>query len=323
MNAAAEANPTYPIELEPPDISAYRAGSSGIPYVTTYDSGKQGPHVMLSALMHGNELSGAIALDTLLKAGIRPKHGKLTLAFLNVAAFDRFNPAEPSASRFVNQDMNRVWSPAVLSGDAKTIEVCRARELLPLIDTVDHLLDLHSMQHKTPPLMLCGVTEKARSLALCLGYPQWIVSDRGHAAGPRLIDYGDFSQPGSRKSALLVECGQHWERQAPAVALETIARFLRRFDMVTNDFVQPYLTGGVPPLQKVVEVTEAVTVTSDAGFTFADRFIGMEVLEKQGTLIGRDGEREVRTPYDNCVLIMPSQRLHKGQTAVRLGRLVP
>jgi len=30
----------------------------------------------------------------------------------------------------------------------------------------------------------------------------------------------------------------------------------------------------------------------------------------------------VRTPYDDCVLIMPSRRLVKGQTAVRLGRYV-
>jgi hypothetical protein len=39
-------------------------------------------------------------------------------------------------------------------------------------------------------------------------------------------------------------------------------------------------------------------------------------------VLGRDGERDVLTPYDNCVLIMPSRRLTKGQTAVRLGRLV-
>jgi hypothetical protein len=30
----------------------------------------------------------------------------------------------------------------------------------------------------------------------------------------------------------------------------------------------------------------------------------------------------VRTPYDDCILIMPSRRLAPGLTAVRLGRLV-
>jgi len=39
-----------------------------------------------------------------------------------------------------------------------------------------------------------------------------------------------------------------------------------------------------------------------------------------GTLLGADGGREIRTPYPDCVLIMPSRRLIPGQTAVRLGR---
>ena len=37
-------------------------------------------------------------------------------------------------------------------------------------------------------------------------------------------------------------------------------------------------------------------------------------------MIATDGEREIRTPYDDCVPIMPSRRLARGQTAVRLGR---
>jgi hypothetical protein len=39
-------------------------------------------------------------------------------------------------------------------------------------------------------------------------------------------------------------------------------------------------------------------------------------------VIGHDGAQAVTTPYDNCVLIMPSMRLRKGETAVRLGRIV-
>jgi hypothetical protein len=48
----------------------------------------------------------------------------------------------------------------------------------------------------------------------------------------------------------------------------------------------------------------------------------MEVIAKKGTLIGWDGASEVHTPYDNCVLIMPSRRLRKGESAVRFGRYV-
>jgi len=75
------------------------------------------------------------------------------------------------------------------------------------------------------------------------------------------------------------------------------------------------------PQQRTIEVTEAVTITSDR-FDFAGDFHGLEVLPQKGMLIGRDDGREVHTPYDNCVLIMPSRRLVKGQTAVRLGRYI-
>src|SRR5262249_27707573 len=71
--------------------------------------------------------------------------------------------------------------------------------------------------------------------------------------------------------------------------------------------------------QRVITVTEAVTIVSDK-FEFASKFRGLEVLTPKGTLIGRDGDRDIRTPYDECVLIMPSRRLVRGQTAVRLGR---
>ena len=48
----------------------------------------------------------------------------------------------------------------------------------------------------------------------------------------------------------------------------------------------------------------------------------MEVIPEEGTLIGWDSDTEIFTPYDECVLIMPSRRLRKGESAVRFGRFV-
>jgi len=76
-----------------------------------------------------------------------------------------------------------------------------------------------------------------------------------------------------------------------------------------------------PPPQKLIEVTEAVTIHSE-NFRFDADYKGLEVIARKGTEIARDGDRPVRTPYDECVLIMPSRRLTKGQTAVRLGRYI-
>ena len=134
---------SHPVELEALDISRYRRGNTGIDYVTTLDSGTPGPHVMLSAVVHGNELCGAHALDYLLREGVRPARGRLTLGFMNVAAYARFDPANPVVSRYVDEDFNRVWSAAVLDGPRDSVELRRAREVRPLVDTVDLLLDIH------------------------------------------------------------------------------------------------------------------------------------------------------------------------------------
>lgn len=308
----------YTVEISPPDITPYRGGNTGIDYVTTLDSGKSGPHVMVTALVHGNEICGAIVLDELMRGGIRPLHGRLTLAFCNIAAFERFDVANPETSRWVDEDLNRMWTAAVLDGERDSTELRRARALRPLVDSVDFLLDIHSMQHPSAPLLLTGPLAKGRDLAAAVAYPALAVSDAGHAAGRRMRDYAGFGDPASPKNALLVECGQHWARRTVDVARETTLRFLAHFGIIDSRD-GPFRFAETPLPQQIVEVTHPVTIESEL-FRFAQTFTGLQVIEKAGTLVGWDGEREVRTPYDHCVLVMPSKRLYRGQTAVRLGR---
>ena len=313
-----------PIELEPPPIEAYRDGNTGIPYYTTFDSGRPGPHVLVNALIHGNEYCGAIALDFLFRQAIRPQRGRLSFGFANVEAYRRFDPNDPTASRFVDEDMNRVWSEAILSAPRRSIELDRAREIRPLVDTVDLLLDIHSMQNCTVPLSLSGPWPKGRALARAIGTPAHIVVDAGHAAGTRLRDYDRFGDPDDPRNALLVECGQHWEAPAADVAIECTLRFLLHVDVIDMETAGPHLVAeqdAPSDPQRVIEVTDVVTITTDR-FAFAKPFIGMECLPAAGSVIGRDGDRPIVTPYDDCILIMPSRRLVKGQTAVRLGRMV-
>ena len=311
----------YPVEVRAPDIRPNREGNAGVPYALTFESGRDGPHVLIAALMHGNELCGAWALRFLLERGIRPRRGRLSLVFANVAAFERFDPGDPTASRYIDEDMNRVWHPARLDGHGRSCELDRARELRPLVDAADLLLDIHSMQLPAPPLLLCGTTGRGRRLALAMGYPAYVVADTGHSNGTRLRDYGPFGEPAGTRTAMLVECGQHWARASVDVAIATCLHFLRACDLVAPASLAEHLPD-LPRLpQRVVEVTEAVTVGT-APFRFVDDFRGFEVIPKAGTVLGYAGQRPVRTPYDDCVLVMPSRRLTRGLTAVRLGRFV-
>lgn len=322
MTQTPPAFAAYPVEVSFPDIRPYAAGNTGIAYVHTFDSGQPGPHVMINALTHGNEVCGAIAVAGLLDHGLRPRRGRLTLAFANVDAYAAFDAARPDASRFVDQDFNRVWTAAVLDDTTRDAsELRRARAMRPVIDTVDLLLDLHSMHEKSRPLIVSGPLDKGIALSKALGAPADIIVDEGHPEGRRMRDYAGFGDAASPRNALLVECGQHWETAAVDVARDSTARFLLHAGLVTEADLPAGWLRPLPAAQRVVRVTEPV-VAASMDFRFAGSYTGLETFDQAGTVIGwRDGE-PVTTPYDHCVLVMPSLRqLRPGVTVVRLGRL--
>ena len=315
------AMPTLPpVELEAPDISRWKSGGTGVDWVHAIDSGLPGPTVMVQALTHGNEICGAIALDWLLAQGWRPRTGCVTLAFANVHAYARFDPADPFPSRFVDEDYNRVWADEALFGQRDSVELRRARELRPFVDAADLLLDIHSMSEAGPPLMVCGTVDKNAEYARALGVPADLLIDTGHPAGLRMVERGGFGDPASPKRALLVECGQHWERAAADVAIDTLVRFLGLTGAADAAWVAAHKRLPMPTKQRLVRVTEAVVARSSS-FHFLVPTEGLVVIASAGTPLARDGEHIWTTPYDDTVLVMPgTKNLKVGGTAVRLGR---
>lgn len=312
----------YPIEVEFPDIRRWQAGTDDVDYVHSFDSGVAGPHVMVMALTHGNEVSGAITVDAFLKRALRPIRGRLTLAFGNVEAYHRFDPQDIDATRYLDEDMNRVWLPGKLDSDLDSIELRRARQLRPVVDSVDLLLDIHSMHEEAPPVMMCGAQRKGQDFAATLGVPQNVVVDAGHANGRRLRDYEGFNDPASPKNALLIETGQHFSRRSREVALDTAARFLLTTGTVRRGDVAEFIREQEVLPQRFLEVTSPVVARS-MEFSFVEDFRGLEVIEKAGTVIGHDGDTAIVTPHDNCVLVQPSLRhLGEGVTLVRLAKIL-
>lgn len=312
----------YPIEVGFPDITPYAAGNTGVAYVHTFDSGVPGPHVMVNALTHGNEVCGAITVKGLLDHGVKPRSGRLTLSFANVDAYATFDAARPDASRFVDQDMNRVWTAAILEDLSRdSVELRRARALRPVIDSVDLLLDLHSMHEKSAPLGLSGPLDKGVALARALGAPAHVIVDAGHPEGRRMRDYEGFGDAASKKNALLVECGQHFEAASVTVARDCAARFLLLAGVVEEGDLPTGWLQPLPAAQRVVRVTEPV-VAINTDFRFAGPYTGLETFPEAGTVIAWNAGEPVTTPYADCVLVMPSLRQIKpGVTLVRLGRL--
>jgi len=318
-----ETHPTFDIQIEAPDISPYKQGNTGVDYISTFDSGIEGPHVMISAVVHGNELCGAIAVDHLFKQNVKPLKGKLTLAFMNIAAYESFNPSDPTKSRFVDEDFNRVWTNEILEGPRDSIELRRARDVLPILQQVDYLFDIHSMLISNDPLMMAGPKPKGRDYARKIGLPKYVISDAGHSNGTRMRDYEDFIRPESPKNALLIECGTHWKQKSADLAIQSVYKLLHEFDMISDELAALFGPKEADLIDQIfVEVSGPYTVQSD-NFKYASTYHGMEVVEKAGTVYGHDGDTPVATPYDNCVMVMPSLNIKKGESSVRYGRIIP
>jgi len=145
--------------------------------------------------------------------------------------------------------------------------------------------------------------------------------DSGHAQGTRMRDHGAFGDAGADAAAALLEAGPHFWDGAPALAMHVAARFLTAVGVVDSAPAPPEPCPLAPEPQRVVRVTERYTVRSE-DFAFTRALDGLEIIPAAGTEIARDGELPVTTPFDDCVIVMPSRFRKPGETAVRFGRLV-
>lgn len=97
---------------------------------------KKGPHIVVTSMLHGDEVGSLPALVKILEEGVEFA-GTLTLVLGNV-------PASHCRTRYLQDDLNRVF----LDNPASSWERKRAQEIMPLIRGADVYIDFH--QTKAP-----------------------------------------------------------------------------------------------------------------------------------------------------------------------------
>lgn len=298
------------LEILPRDLSAYREGNTGVPYVHRFDSGRPGPHVLINALTHGNEFCGMVACTHLLDQGVRPLKGVLTVSFANVEAYASFDPAEPLKSRQLVHNLNRIWSREWLDGSDDSPELRRARELEPVVAAADHVLDIHSTSTAVQPFWVYPERAANSAAALAIGRPQvHLVMPQGLGSGTPLIQLGRLADPAHPGVALVVECGGHFLQRTGAFAVDAALDFLGHFGLIERE------PRAVAPQQRYRLLRTCVIQTAD--WRFVRPLIGFEVFARD-ELIAVDGDTEIRSPCDGCTVLMPTQRPIPGREGVYL-----
>ena len=310
--------PVPALEVLPRDLSAYRAGNTGVPYVHRFDSGRTGPHVLVNALTHGNEICGMVAATHLLDSGVRPLVGTLTVSFAHVEAYEAFSADAPFANRQLVHNLNRIWSDDWLDGPEHSPELRRARELRPVVAAADHILDIHSLSQPVAPFFVYPAFERNARAALAIGargaLTNHLVMPEGLGTGTPLIMHGRHGQADQeQRVAIVVECGQHFLRATADTAVRVTLDFLAHFGLIER---------AAPPVaapQQRFELLRTCTVQTPQ-FAFVRPLLGYERFA-EGELIATDGEAgEIRAPCADCTVLMPTVNPIVGREAVYLTR---
>ena len=304
--------PAPALEVLPRDLSAYRQGNVGIDYVHRVESGRPGPHVLINALTHGNEICGMTAATQLLDSGVRPRLGTLTVSFANVAAYESFDRERPFDSRQLVHNLNRIWSPAWLDGSEDSPELHRARALRPVVAAADHILDIHSTSGDVQPFWVYPQFERNGTATLAIGRPSvHLVMPQGLGSGTPLVQHGRHGQAGHDGVAVVVECGQHFKQATSDLAVEVTHDFLAHFGLVERERTAPR------PQQRFELLQTWVVKSPD--FRFTRPLVGFETFNRD-ELIATDGHDEIRAPCDACTILMPTRQPIVGREGVYLSR---
>lgn len=305
------------IEVEQRDLSPYKEGNTGIDYVHRFDSGKPGPHVLINALTHGNEICGMVAATHLLDNDIRPRLGALTVSFANVQAYNAFDPDRPFDNRQLVHNLNRIWSAEMLDSNEQSPELRRARELRPVLAEAQHILDIHSTSSDIDPFWVYLPFERNVALTSAIASPSvHLLLPGGLTTGTGLMQYAQHGTAQGPGAAVVVECGQHFKRAAADLATEVTLNFLAHFGLIDPVEKKNLSTSPKTVPQRRFELLETHVIKSE-NFAFIRPLVGLEIFSK-GELIALNGDEKIIAPCDNCTVFMPTREPIVGREAVYL-----
>jgi predicted deacylase len=299
-----------------------------------------GPRLLVLGAVHGNEVCGTRAIERLIaeidSGELRIERGTLTLLpITNPLAYQR-------KQRQGDRNLNRNLRP---NRDPQDFEDHIANALCPVLEAHEVLLDLHSFHTGGQPFVMLGPRDNAGTLepfahaadearlAAHLGVSRvvegWLDTyalgvarrrDRHPDANPLLLDaaYGVGTTEYMRSRGgygVTLECGQHDEANAPAVAYRAIRQTLALLGMVDAVPEPPQQAFEVLRLEDVIDL-------ENPGDTFVREWQSFDPL-RAGELIGhRHDGREVRAEQGGFI-VFPNPRALPGNEWFYFARRSP
>lgn len=276
-----------------------------------------GPRLILLGAVHGNETCGTVAIrriqQELAEGALRIERGTLTMLPIT-------NPlAYRLKRRHGDRNLNRNMR---VSAEPQDFEDALANLLCPLLQSHDVLLDLHSFHTPGVPFALFGPrnnngtvepfakAEEEEALALSLGVDRFVegwletyaegVRDRQARGAQAHVDYGVGTTETIRRYGgigVTLECGQHDDDEAPAVAYKAIRNVLAHLKMIDSAGVDP-VKPQPPEVIRLYKVIDRL----HAGDRFCRDWQSFETISKGDVLALRNDGTKLTAGQDGWIV---------------------
>ncbi|RME26772.1 MAG: hypothetical protein D6798_05975 [Deltaproteobacteria bacterium] len=196
------------------------------PHVHQHAGGEHDFSVVIAVCVHGDEvgpLPAALRLVEDLRAGRRRYGGRLAVVVGNPAA-------TRAGVRYLDSDLNRVF----VERPPDDIEGRRARDLSPLLDDADVLLDLHqtSMPTRSAFWTLPWTRRDGRWVAALRAAPVWMARPSGQVFSPGTCCLDEYVRNRGRVGLTLEMSQRGLDRATEQAAARVLDRLLRLADGV-------------------------------------------------------------------------------------------
>ncbi|XKT74354.1 MAG: succinylglutamate desuccinylase/aspartoacylase family protein [Patescibacteria group bacterium UBA2163] len=228
--------------------------------------------------VHGNERVGIDAVNEVLEE-VDIKNGTVYFVFANTKAIKQ-------NTRFIEKNLNRCF---IEGNNGQTYEDCIARELLPILDKSDTLLDIHASNTKnTTPFVIHGGLDSdfVKELDFEIISTGWDEIEPGATEGYMLHQ---------NKPGVCVECGYTEDSESyTGLAKDSLYKFLKYNGAISVS------TERTERKQKHLFVYRVVMKDVE-DFELTKNFDDFEELKK-GTCFAQDNTKKYIVDRDSVIL---------------------
>jgi succinylglutamate desuccinylase len=269
--------------------------------ITAISGPEKGETSIIMAGVHGKEIAGINALNEVMQ-DVSIESGTVIFCYGNPRAIEQ-------NSRYVDANLNSMFrdDSDLSEKEIRSYEYERAQVLKPYLLRAGVLLDLHTMSFREREPFL--ITEP-KGYEIARHLPFDIVVSNVDQVTPGGTDH--FMNHNGR-IGICAECGFHTDENATIKAIDTVNAFLA---------VQGHIDDVLPSVrtQRYIRIDGMYIAKGD--FVFEGEQGRFDSLPK-GTLIGRDGGKEVYTTEDGQVIWAFAGTITGGNGAFMYGQELP